>query len=133
MSLHRDTEQGNEVHDEDWPEHWYVEQLEKRAEEGDGGGLSGGVPELELRQSPDERPELLVLRGGQRHAVLLLLPVILRHGRVDLGGEEGQQKVEVIDGECVRDDIPSLNKRIRTIAKLHQQQTNKPELSTLAP
>ena len=97
MSLHRDTEQGNEVHDEDWPEHWYVEQLEKRAEEGDGGGLGGGVPELELRQSPDERPELLVLRGGQRHAVLLLLPIVLCHGRVNLGGEEGQQEVQVVD------------------------------------
>ena len=107
LSLHRDTEQGNEVHDEDWPEHWYVEQLEKRAEEGDGGGLGGGVPELELGQPPDERPKLLILRGWQRRS-LLLLPLVLSHGRVNLGREEGKQEVEVIDGQGVGDNVPTL-------------------------
>jgi hypothetical protein len=65
LPLHRDAEERYEVHDEDGPEDRDVEQLEKGTEEGDGGGLGGRVPELELGQAPDERPELLALAGRQ--------------------------------------------------------------------
>jgi len=64
LTFHGDAKKRYEVHDEDGPEDWHVEKLKEGAEEGDGGGLGGGVPELELWQPPDERPELLVLPGG---------------------------------------------------------------------
>ena len=91
LSFHGDTEKRDEIHDEDWPEHGDVEQLEESAEERYRGGLGGGVPELELRQPPDEGAELLVLGGGKPGPVLVRL--VLRHRGVDLRGEEGQQQV----------------------------------------
>ena len=61
LPLHGDAEEGDEVHDEDGPEDRDVENLEKGTAEGDDCGLGGRVPELELRQPPDERTELLAL------------------------------------------------------------------------
>jgi len=106
LSFHGDAEKCNEVHHQDWPEHGDVEQLEEGAEERDGGCLGGGVPELELRQSSDERSELLVLTRRKTGAVLLGL--VLRHGGVDLGREEGQQQVQVIDRQRIRNYVPAL-------------------------
>ncbi len=72
LSLHGDAEQRDKVHDQDRPEHGDVEKLEEGAEEGDDGGLRGRVPELELRQPPDERAELFVLPRRQLEAVVVV-------------------------------------------------------------
>jgi len=93
LSFHGDTEECDEVHDEDWPEDGYVEEVKEGAGEGYDSGLGGGVPELELRQPPDEGPELVVLFGGKAQVGLFGLGFggfKLRVRRVDLGGEEGQ-------------------------------------------
>jgi len=110
LSFHGDAEECDEVHDEDWPEDGDVEGVDESATEGDEGGLGGGVPELELGQPPDERPELVVLLGGQGHPLLLfrLGRLVLSHRRVDLGRQEGQQKVQVVNGQSVRHNVPSL-------------------------
>ena len=70
LSLHRDAEECDEVHDKDGPEDWDVEEVEEGAHKGDDGRLGGGVPELELWQPPDERPKFLVLSGGQLWTIL---------------------------------------------------------------
>ena len=61
LSLHGDAEEGDEVHHEDRPENRDVEELEEGTHKGNRRGFGCGVPELKLRQSPDERPELFVL------------------------------------------------------------------------
>jgi len=71
LSLHGDAEEGDEVHDEDGPEHRDVEEVEESADECDDCGLGGGIPELKLRQTPDERPELFVLMRRQLRAILV--------------------------------------------------------------
>lgn len=73
LSLHGDAKQGDEVHDEDRPKHGDIEHLEKRAEEGDKGGFSDAVPELELWKAPHKGPELLIGLGGQPRAVIIIL------------------------------------------------------------
>ena len=61
LSLHRDAEEGDEVHDEDRPENRDVEELEEGTHKGNGRRFGSGVPELKLRQSPDEGSELFIL------------------------------------------------------------------------
>ena len=63
MSLHRDDEERDEVHDEDWPEDRDVEELEEGATEGDERCFRSRVPKFELWQPSDERTELVVLLG----------------------------------------------------------------------
>lgn len=48
LSLHRDAEEGEEVHDQDRPEDGNVEEFEEGTAESDHGRFGGGVPELEL-------------------------------------------------------------------------------------
>ena len=60
---------------------------------------------------PDERPELICLLCGQRHPVVRLLRLVLGHRGVDLGGEEGQQQVQVVDGQGVCHDVPALREK----------------------
>ena len=64
LPLHGDAEERDEVHDQDGPEDGDVEHLEGGEPEGDGGGLHHAVPELELWQTPLERPELVRRAGG---------------------------------------------------------------------
>jgi len=71
LPLHGDAKERDEVHDEDGPEHGNVEELEECTGEGDDCGLGGGIPELELRQSADKRPKLLVLTGWQLWTIFL--------------------------------------------------------------
>ena len=61
MSLHRNDEKRDEVHDEDWPEYRDVEELEEGAKEGDERRFRSRVPKFELWQPSDERAELVVL------------------------------------------------------------------------
>ena len=106
MSFHGDTEEGDEVHHEDRPEHGNIEELEEGAGEGDGSCLGCGVPELELWKSADEGSELLV--AGCWKSWTILLRLVLRHGRVDLWGEESEQQVEMIDCQSICHDVPTL-------------------------
>ena len=58
--LTRQAKQYNPVHHQHRPEDRHVEDLEPAAEEADGDRSSSAVPEFEFRQTPDERPELLI-------------------------------------------------------------------------
>ena len=119
LTLHRNAEECDEVHDEDWPKHGDVEKLEEGAEKGDEGGLGRRVPKLELWQPPDERPKLVRLPRGQLHALVGLLSLKLSHGRVDLRRQEGQEQVQVVDRQGVRHDVPSLKqKRLQSMLPL---------------
>jgi len=71
LSLHGDAEERDEVHDEDWPEHRDVEEVEESADERDNCCLGGRVPELELGQTTDEGAELFVLMGRQLGSILI--------------------------------------------------------------
>jgi len=110
LSFHGDAEECDEVHDENWPEDGYVEEIKEGAGERDHRRLGGRVPELEFWQSPDEWPEFVVLFCGEAGHVLGLglCGLELCVGRVDLGGQEGQQEVQVVDGQRVGHDVPSL-------------------------
>jgi hypothetical protein len=102
-------EQHQPVHDQHGPEYGHVEDLEPTAPEGDGDGAGGRVPELELGQAADERPELLVLLGREAaDRAVLHLAVGRLVGRVELGLQEGEEEVEQVDAERVRDDVPAL-------------------------
>lgn len=125
LSLHGDAEESDEVHHEDRPEYGDVEQLKEGTDEGDGRGLGGRVPELELGQTSDERPEFLVLarrqprlsiytdnsdyRGGNRQGSLTVVSIQFHGGWIDLRSEKGEEEVEVVDGQGVGDDVPALS------------------------
>jgi len=107
LSLHSDAEEGDEVHDEDRPEDRDVENLEKGTAESDHRGLGRRVPELELWQTPDERAEFFILRCWQaRRPILILLH--LHHGGINLWCEERQQQVQMVDGQRICHNIPTL-------------------------
>ena len=58
LTLHGEEGQCDEVHEQNWPEHRDVEDLEERHEEGDHRRLRRLVPEFELGHAPRERSEL---------------------------------------------------------------------------
>jgi hypothetical protein len=91
--LTRQTEQNQPVHHQHRPEDGQVEDLEPAAEEANGDGLGGRVPELELRQPADERPELLVLFCGEPAGVAIFHSFILFERGVEFRGEEGKEEV----------------------------------------
>lgn len=95
MQLTRQEEQDEPVHNQNRPEHRDVEDLEPAADEPDDDRSGRGVPELELGESSDKRPELLVLLGRQvsNCAILhLIIQSLIR--RVELWLQEGQEEVE---------------------------------------
>lgn len=107
--LTRHDEEHEPVHDQDGPEDGDVKDLEPRAHEADDDGAGGPVPELELGKAADEGLELLVLLGREgagAAALHLVVGGVVR--RVELGGEEGEEKVEEVDAESVGDDVPAL-------------------------
>ena len=71
-------EQHKPVHNQDGPKDGDVEYLEQAADEGDGNGAGGGVPELEFGQAADEGAELLVLLGRERADRAILHVVVER-------------------------------------------------------
>ena len=65
LRLTGQNEEDEPVHDQNGPKHGNVEDLEPAAQEGNSNGASSAVPELELGQSSNERPELLIPLSGQ--------------------------------------------------------------------
>lgn len=65
LALHRDAQQCEEVHDENWPKHRHIEAVEQRAEQRKQRAFRDGIPELEFGQAADERPELFVCSRRQ--------------------------------------------------------------------
>lgn len=62
------------------------------------------MPELELRETTDERTELLIVLGGQAGtSITVLETLILGKGWVEARGEEGEEEVQKIDTEGVCD------------------------------
>lgn len=100
----RQYEENHPVHDQDRPENWNVEYLKPAAEEGNGDGPGGRVPELELRQSPDEGSELLVLLGRKR-ADRAVFHIVIQSlvNRVELGLQEGEEKIEQVNPQGISD------------------------------
>merc|ERR1719341_401427 len=107
LPLHSDAEEGYEVHDQDGPEDGDVEELPEGTEECNRRGLGGGVPELELRQPPDEGPELLVLAGG-KHVWTIFIGIQLCHCWIYFRSEERQEKIKVVDCKSIGHNIPAL-------------------------
>ena len=93
LSLHCDTKQGDEVHDQNGPKDGDVKELKESTAESDDSGLGSRVPEFELGQPPDERPKLVILFCGQFEAVVGLFSFQLRQSWVDLWRQEGQKQV----------------------------------------
>lgn len=90
------------VHQKNRPEDRDVKDLEPAAHEGDGDGAGGRVPELELGETSDEGPELLVFLGRESTNGAILHIVVERIVRgVKLGLEEGEEEVEEIDSKSV--------------------------------
>lgn len=109
LLAHGQDKEDNPVEDEYWPEDGDVEDLEPGADEANGNSASGPVPELELGKTADEGLELFVSLGrqGADGSILhVILEVIV--GGVELGLEEGEEEVQQVDAESIRDDIPSL-------------------------
>lgn len=61
------------------------------------------LPELEFGEASDEGAELVGAVGGEGGSVNEVLDL-----GVDLRGEEGDEEVEDVDAESVRDQIESL-------------------------
>ncbi len=96
----RQSEEDQPVDEQYGPEDGHVAEREPGAEEGDGDGTRRGIPELELGQAADERPELLVLLGRQRAGRPVLHLIVHQFvRRVELGLQKGEEEVEEVDAE----------------------------------
>lgn len=94
--------QDDPVDNQDGPKHRDIEDGEPATQEADGDGTGGRVPELELRQAADERPELVILLGGQAGAgVAIFQTFILGEGGIELRGKEGEEEVQEVDAQSV--------------------------------
>lgn len=103
MQLTRQHEENDPVHDQDRPEHGDIEHGQPSADESDGNGAGGGVPELELRQTTDERSEFLVLLGGEAGGprITILKTFILGKRGVELGSQEGKEEVQEVNAKSI--------------------------------
>lgn len=101
----RQHKQNHPVNNQDRPEYGDIEDSEPRANEADSDGASGRVPELELGQTADEGPELLVLLGREAggSGVTVLETLVLGERRVELGRQESEEEVQEVNAECVGD------------------------------
>lgn len=96
--LTRQGKQNQPVDHQDWPEHWDIEDREPGTDEPNGDGSGCRVPELELGEAADKWPELLVLfRGETPSRAVLHLVVYELVARIELGLEEGEEKVQEVD------------------------------------
>ena len=94
--------ENNPVDNKDGPEDGNVENGEPAAYEADGDGTGSRVPELELRQAADERPELFVLLCGEAGACISVFQaLILGEGGVEFGCQKGEEEVQEVDAESV--------------------------------
>lgn len=91
--LTRKAKQNQPVHDQDRPENGQVENLEPAAEEANGDGLCGRIPELELGEPANEGAEFLILFCRQAGGVAVFHSLILFKRRVEFGREEGEEQV----------------------------------------
>lgn len=67
------------------------------------------MPEFKFREPSDERSEFIILLGGQgRFAVFESL--ILGQTGVELGLQKGEEEVEQVYTQAVRDNVPALGK-----------------------
>jgi hypothetical protein len=108
------TEQNQPINHQDGPKHRQIEHVKPTRHKAPKNHPRGTMPELELGQPPDKRPELLILLGGQgapaglsvRAAVLQ--PLILRQRRIEFRLQEGEKEVQQVDAQAVGDDVPPL-------------------------
>lgn len=91
-------EQNQPVNHQDRPENRHIEHAEPSAHEADGDGARARVPELELRQAPDEGSELLVLSRRQSACGAVFHALVLFDGGVEFRLQEGEEEVEEVDG-----------------------------------
>lgn len=100
----RQDKKHNPVNDQNRPEDGDIEEREPRADEANGNGPGGRVPELELGEAADEGAELVVLLGGQAGGgVAVFQAFILGDGGVPFWLEEEEEEVEEVDAEGVGD------------------------------
>lgn len=95
--LTRQAKKNQPVHQQDGPENREVEDLKPAAEKANGNRAGRRVPELELWQPADKRPELLIFFCRQPAGVAVLHAFILFQRGVEFGGEEGEEEVEKVD------------------------------------
>lgn len=94
MGLTSQGEQDQPVDHEDWPEDWHIEYRKEGADGANDNSSGCGVPELELREAPDEWAELLVLLSWKTASCTILHFIIYDLvARVELGLEEGEEEV----------------------------------------
>jgi hypothetical protein len=67
------------------------------------------VPELKFREPSDERPEFIILLCGQSR-LAVFESFILGQARIELGLQKGEEEVEQVDTQAVRDNVPTLGK-----------------------
>lgn len=63
------------------------------------------MPELELRQTADEGPELLVFLGREAggSSITILETLVLGKRGVKLGSQESEEEVQEINAQCIGD------------------------------
>lgn len=108
LPIHGDCKQGDKVHDQNGPEDGHVEQLEEGADRADDRTLGHRVPELELGQAAHERLEFATLGPAPVCWQLGALLIVQVQFRIDLGREEGNEQVQVVDAQRVGDNVPAL-------------------------
>ena len=91
--LTRQTKQDQPVHNQHRPENWQIKNLKPAAEEANSNRPGGGVPELELRQPPDKRPELLIFFCGKPRGISVLHALILFQRGVEFRGEKSEEEI----------------------------------------
>jgi hypothetical protein len=94
MQLTRQSKQNQPVNHQHRPEDGQVENLKPAAEEANGDGLGGRVPELKLGEPAHEGAELLVFFCGQSACISVFHALILFEGGVEFWAQEGEEEVE---------------------------------------
>lgn len=98
LGLTSQGEQYQPVDHKDWPENRHVEDRKEGAYEANNNGSGCGVPEFELRETPNKWAEFLVLLGRETARCTILHFIVYDLvARVEFWLEEGEKEIQEVD------------------------------------
>lgn len=107
LTTHGQHKQHDPINHQNRPEHRNIKDFKPSAKEANGNSPGSTMPELEFRQTADERTELIVLIRWESCRSTFFEIVGFESG-VEFGLEESEEEVEEIDANGVCDNVPAL-------------------------
>lgn len=122
LASHGENKENDPIAKQDRPEHRNVKHREECHHKRNAECLCHRIPELELRETADERLELIRASGRKRRSIRT--PSSLR---INKRGQEPDEQIQKVDPKSISDDVEALDVvNPQTVGKGHDKSPNPP-------